>query len=485
MIKCGECGYENLDGLDYCDACGAKLAIIEGSIAEGSTAHSESSLAIGAGTNATKSSLRCLEDSAAAVVTLALLLLIAAALYVWLGALYVWLGSGDYVLGTFSAIALPVSGITVSAIVAFWWRRFPGQTRFWNPRSSVIFFMSFPLSALLFVGGADLLGFGSMLLAPWGHYLKVVFPDYSGGAAGLTQRGATLGLGASVLIGLIFVGTRFAESSRSDFKAWLFSQQTVLIAAFVAAFFGLIQLGDVGGYLIDVAFILLIFQPWEPISSWIKQSASAGPAAQGLTTAQLIILWYGSLVVVALCIVWAAVAESIGPIVLAVIVTTISLAISVRPAPGANKRAVATAVGTLLSAIVILPVGFLIFEHVTLNGWTEPVSVNEVEISELNWFTPAYTGVIGLSAKVKNLSSVELSTVDLKLTIAEPGTFPEILTDTVQLELPAGQEKAFTHFFARPTLGRDVYDFFRLRPAFSNKAGLSYEITAPAGRAGP
>jgi hypothetical protein len=26
MTKCGECGYENTDGLDYCDGCGAKLA---------------------------------------------------------------------------------------------------------------------------------------------------------------------------------------------------------------------------------------------------------------------------------------------------------------------------------------------------------------------------------------------------------------------------------------------------------------------------
>jgi FHA domain len=25
MIKCTECGYENIDGLDYCDGCGAKL----------------------------------------------------------------------------------------------------------------------------------------------------------------------------------------------------------------------------------------------------------------------------------------------------------------------------------------------------------------------------------------------------------------------------------------------------------------------------
>ena len=34
MIKCSECGYENMDGLDYCDGCGAKLS----PAAEGATA---------------------------------------------------------------------------------------------------------------------------------------------------------------------------------------------------------------------------------------------------------------------------------------------------------------------------------------------------------------------------------------------------------------------------------------------------------------
>src|SRR5512146_1107675 len=29
MIKCSECGYENTDGLDYCDGCGAKLAAVQ------------------------------------------------------------------------------------------------------------------------------------------------------------------------------------------------------------------------------------------------------------------------------------------------------------------------------------------------------------------------------------------------------------------------------------------------------------------------
>ena len=33
MIKCSECGYENMDGLDYCDGCGAKLAAAAGSTA--------------------------------------------------------------------------------------------------------------------------------------------------------------------------------------------------------------------------------------------------------------------------------------------------------------------------------------------------------------------------------------------------------------------------------------------------------------------
>jgi FHA domain len=35
MIKCSECGYENMDGLDYCDGCGAKLAAAAGSSAAG------------------------------------------------------------------------------------------------------------------------------------------------------------------------------------------------------------------------------------------------------------------------------------------------------------------------------------------------------------------------------------------------------------------------------------------------------------------
>jgi hypothetical protein len=30
MIKCSECGYENMEGLDYCDGCGAKLAAASG-----------------------------------------------------------------------------------------------------------------------------------------------------------------------------------------------------------------------------------------------------------------------------------------------------------------------------------------------------------------------------------------------------------------------------------------------------------------------
>jgi len=35
MIKCTECGYENMDGLDYCDGCGAKLNAPAGAPAAG------------------------------------------------------------------------------------------------------------------------------------------------------------------------------------------------------------------------------------------------------------------------------------------------------------------------------------------------------------------------------------------------------------------------------------------------------------------
>ncbi len=40
MIKCTECGYENMDGLDYCDGCGAKLAAGEGAPAAAAAAAS-------------------------------------------------------------------------------------------------------------------------------------------------------------------------------------------------------------------------------------------------------------------------------------------------------------------------------------------------------------------------------------------------------------------------------------------------------------
>src|SRR5215472_12641725 len=45
MIKCSECGYENMDGLDYCDGCGAKLAAGAGSSASAPAAGGEASAA--------------------------------------------------------------------------------------------------------------------------------------------------------------------------------------------------------------------------------------------------------------------------------------------------------------------------------------------------------------------------------------------------------------------------------------------------------
>jgi hypothetical protein len=38
MLKCSECGYENIDGLDYCDGCGAKLAAGAGAAPNGGAA---------------------------------------------------------------------------------------------------------------------------------------------------------------------------------------------------------------------------------------------------------------------------------------------------------------------------------------------------------------------------------------------------------------------------------------------------------------
>jgi hypothetical protein len=48
MIKCSECGYENMDGLDYCDGCGAKLnAAAPGEPSAGPAVHAPAEPAAG------------------------------------------------------------------------------------------------------------------------------------------------------------------------------------------------------------------------------------------------------------------------------------------------------------------------------------------------------------------------------------------------------------------------------------------------------
>jgi hypothetical protein len=52
MIKCSECGYENMDGLDYCDGCGAKLEPAAAAASPSAAAASTSTAAPPAGAEA-------------------------------------------------------------------------------------------------------------------------------------------------------------------------------------------------------------------------------------------------------------------------------------------------------------------------------------------------------------------------------------------------------------------------------------------------
>ena len=60
MIKCGECGYENMDGLDYCDGCGAKLGAAAPAAAASSATAGE---AVQAASTAEASSLTAIAGS--------------------------------------------------------------------------------------------------------------------------------------------------------------------------------------------------------------------------------------------------------------------------------------------------------------------------------------------------------------------------------------------------------------------------------------
>jgi hypothetical protein len=229
-----------------------------------------------------------------------------------------------------------------------------------------------------------------------------------------------------------------------------------------------------------VLLLALLFVPgsWDAVSRWVRSGSSQkGNAAGGLSTSQLVILWCGTIAAEGLCFVWTVVSGSLGPAILGVILLTVLLAISVRPSPSANKRAVAAAVAALLGLIVLLPAGFFVFEGVPGSGNKGLIEPKQVEISDLHWFRPSYPGVIGLSATIKNASPFELSTIDLKLTVEEPGRSPESLSDTIRVDLAPGKGRTVTHYFGRPLLGRDIHNFLFLKPAFNAAAILSWKIT--------
>jgi hypothetical protein len=181
--------------------------------------------------------------------------------------------------------------------------------------------------------GLCFVGSIAVFLASYGHYLNLSFPEYSGGDSGLIQRAETLMLAALVLLGVASGLATFFEfdSSKqsliSSFSSLLFSWGTLGLIVFAAIVYGLSCLGDVGQYLILVGFFAVPVVGG--LIDWAGHRRKPTPAADGLTTMQLTVLWYGTVLAAALCGVWAAAVQSIGPLIPSVIMVTVVLALSV------------------------------------------------------------------------------------------------------------------------------------------------------------
>ena len=132
-------------------------------------------------------------------------------------------------------------------------------------------------------------------------------------------------------------------------------------------------------------------------------------------------------------------------------------------------------------ATVLLPVGFIVYEHVSGAGDKALIQLAEVEMNDVHWSQPAYTGVVVFKARVKNKSAYKLTNLDLKLTVSEPGQPSEVLSDTIKVAVSSGEEESIKQYCARPTFGRDVSNFLQMRQGFDERAGLRWEVTAAQG----
>ena len=401
-------------------------------------------------------------------------------------AAYDWLATGDPFSESITLVFVPLSVLVDSVLVAIALRssdKTARQALIEDTPAMILLLM------LLFSLGALFLGGGGALLSSYGHYFKMTFSPSGGGDAGLYQRGAAL-LWVAFAVEMIGLGIMKAQEQwqsqgRLPVYEWLLSWRTVGGIAAFGVVYALSYLGDLGGYLTLLGFLLL-FVPWELASAWLRGRVRPVTDLKGLTTAQLVILWYGGITVSGLGVLWALVANSIGPLILSVLAMTIVAVLTARPSSAADKLVVAAAVGICLGALILLPAGFFVYEKIAGNdpNARELIPSDRVQLREVRWNRCNYPGVILFGATTKNLSETsKLMSFDVKVSIKDGELAPEVLSDTIKAELGPGEERTMTHYFARPTLGRDVYNFLMLRPMFSDKARLSYEVTGTLGAA--
>jgi hypothetical protein len=393
-------------------------------------------------------------------------------------AAYGWLAAGDPLAESVTLIFAPV-GVLVNSVVATVKFRSSEKTIRQALNEDIRTFLV--LAALLYSVGGLFLGLGAILLSSYGHYFSMTFSESGGGDAGLAQRGSALLWVSLILEAVTFAVMTLQERKQSgatlEIRRWLLSWQTLALAALFGVGYGLTYLGDLGDYLILVG-CLLVFVPWEFLGvGRLRGRITANTDLKGLTTVQLIILWCGAIVVLGLCVLWALVANSVGPLIPGVVMLTIAAVVATRPSSAADKAVVLGAVFAFVGALVLLPVGFFVYERLVDSNSTL-ILPREVQLSEVHWSRCVYPGVIELTVTAKNLSeSSKLKSFDLKLSVKDEGRSPEVFSDSVSVALDPGEARVVTHFFGRPTQGRDVHNFLMLRPMFSDKAELSYDIT--------
>jgi hypothetical protein len=193
-------------------------------------------------------------------------------------------------------------------------------------------------------------------------------------------------------------------------------------------------------------------KPPDPLEDGPEPVAVKGPSARlSMNTAQLIVLWYAGLIIIAMLAFKAIESSSAGFPISGVVLLAALLIYTLKPHPHARKRWVLAGVG---GPLVLAALGLYFWLHYESGG--PPArrrSLASIPHEQVDVVSPRLSGYGGLSGRLRNRSPLTVEVVALRISAFDGADKIAEGRASIEISVPSGEARDFnSHVSGLPSL---------------------------------